>query len=201
VGKVKDFSPYVAKIRASGADSVITGNWGNDFVLLVKAAREQGLTVNWYTYYAGAPGMLTTLGEPAVGHLKNVQVYAVNPPNERSGKYVGGYREKYKEDYIQPQHGVVIEMLAQAMEQAHSSDPQKVARALEGMTYDWLWGPVQMRADNHQLIQPLFISSVVKVDGKEVKFDGDRSGMGWKAEHRIEGKDTIMPTTCKMQQP
>lgn len=201
LGKVKDFSPYIAKVRASGADSVVTGNWGNDFVLLVKAAREEGLTVNWYTYYAGGPGMLTALGEAALGHIKNVHVYAVNPQNERSGKYIGGYREKYKEDYIQSQHGVVIEMLARAMEQAHSSDPKQVARALEGMTYDWLWGPVQMRADNHQLIQPLFISSVAKVDGKEVKFDADRSGMGWKTERRIEGTDTIMPTICKMERP
>lgn len=201
LGKVKDFSPYIAKVRAAGADAVVTGNWGNDFVLLVKAAREAGLTADYYTYYAGSPGMLTALGDAVVGHIKNVHVYAANPPNERSFKYIGGYREKYKEDYIQSQHGVVIEMLAQAMERAHSTDPEKVAHALEGMTYDYLWGPVQMRADNHQLIQPLFISSVAKVDGKEVKFDADHSGMGWKAERRIEGKDTTMPTTCRMERP
>ncbi len=194
LGKVKDFAPYVAKIRASGADSVITGNWGNDFTLLVKAARESGLNADYYSYYAGSPGMLTALGDAALGHIKNVHVYAVNPPNERSAKYISGYREKYKEDYIQSQHGVVIEMLAQAIERARSTDPEKVARALEGMTYEYLFGPVQMRADNHQLIQPLFISSVAKVDGKELRFDADRTGMGWKAERRIEGKDTIMPT-------
>ena len=28
VAKITDFSPYVAKIKASGADTVITGNWG-----------------------------------------------------------------------------------------------------------------------------------------------------------------------------
>jgi len=201
LGKVKDFSPYIAKIRASGADSVITGNWGNDFTLLVKAARETGLSADWYSYYAGSPGMLTALGDVALGHIKNVHVYAVNPPNERSAKYIGGYRDKYKEDYIQSQHGVVIEMLALAIERARSTDPEKVARALEGMTYEYLFGAVQMRADNHQLIQPLFISSVARVDGKELKFDADRTGMGWKAERRIEGKDTVMPTTCKMERP
>ncbi len=116
-------------------------------------------------------------------------------------KYIAEYREKYKEEALDPRPGVVIEMLAQAIERAHSTDPAKVARALEGMTYDYLYGPVQMRADNHQLIQPLFISSVAKVDGRDVKFDSDHSGMGWKAERRIEGKDTIMPTTCKMQRP
>ena len=201
LGKVKDFAPYVAKISASGADSVITGNWGNDFTLLVKAARESGLTADYYSYYAGSPGMLTTLGDAAIGHIKNVHVYNANPASERGLKYLGGYRDKYKEDYIQSQHGVVIEMLAQAIDQARSSDPEKVARALEGMNYDWLYGNVQMRADNHQLIQPLFISSVAKVDGKKLRFDADRTGMGWQVERRIEGKDTMMPTTCKMERP
>lgn len=53
--KITDFSPYIAKIKASGADSVITGNWGQDFALLLKAAADAGLQVDWYTYYAGAP--------------------------------------------------------------------------------------------------------------------------------------------------
>ena len=54
--KITDFSPYIAKIKASGADTVITGNWGPDFSLLLKAAADAGLQVNWYTYYAGAVG-------------------------------------------------------------------------------------------------------------------------------------------------
>lgn len=201
LGTVKDFAPYVAKIRASGADSVITGNWGNDLTLLVKAARQSGLNADYYSYYAGSPGMLTAMGDAAIGHIKNVHVYNANPASERGLKYLGGYRDKYKEDYIQSQHGVVIEMLAQAIDRARSSDPEKVARALEGMNYDWIYGNVQMRADNHQLIQPLFISSVAKVDGKRLRFDADRTGMGWQVERRIEGKDTMMPTTCKMERP
>ena len=201
LGKVKDFSPYVAKIRASGADSVVTGNWGNDFTLLVKAAKDAGLPVDYYTYYAGSPGMLTVLGDGALGHIKNVSVVAGNPFNERNTVYVTGYRDKYKEDLILPQPGAVIEMLALAIDRARSTDPEKVARALEGTNYEYLNGPVQMRADNHQLIQPLFIASVAKVDGKEVKIDWDHSGMGWKNERRVEGRDTIMPSTCKMERP
>jgi branched-chain amino acid transport system substrate-binding protein len=92
-------------------------------------------------------------------------------------------------------------MLARAIERAHSIEPDKVVRALEGMTYEYLYGPVEMRRDNHQLIQPIFVNSVAKVDGHTVKFDSDHSGMGWRAERRIEGKDTVLPTTCKMQRP
>jgi len=180
---------------------VITGNWGNDFTLLVKASKDAGLAVDYYTYYAGAPGMLTVLGEAALGHIKNVGVFEENPSNDRAEKYIGGYRSKYKEDFTYSPQGLVIEMLAQAMNRVSSTDPEKVARALEGMTYEYLYGTVQMRADNHQLIQPLVISSVAKVDGKDMKFDWDNTGMGWRTEQRIEGKSTIMPTTCKMDRP
>jgi len=201
LGKVKDFSPYVAKIRSSGANAVITGNWGNDLVLFVKSGRESGLAVHYYTYYAISPGTLSALGEAAIGHIKNVHVYAENPPTEKSDKYLAGYKEKYKERYAQSQQGEVIEMLARAIDAAKSAEPDKVARALEGMTHDYLFGPVQMRADNHQLIQPIFVSSAVKADGKIVKYDMDNTGIGWKVETRTEGKDTVMPTTCNMVRP
>ena len=59
--KVTDFSPYIAKIKASGADSVITGNWGQDIALLIKAAADAGLQVDWYTYYAGGTGGPTAI--------------------------------------------------------------------------------------------------------------------------------------------
>ena len=64
--KVQDFSPYVAKIKASGADTVITGNWSNDMVLLIKAGKDAGLKVNWETYYGGSPGAVTAIGEAGV---------------------------------------------------------------------------------------------------------------------------------------
>ena len=63
LAKIKDFSPYISKIRASGADSVITGNWGADLALLVKAASEAGLDVNFYTQYAGIVGGLSAMGD------------------------------------------------------------------------------------------------------------------------------------------
>ena len=147
LGKVKDFSPYVAKIKASGADSIITGNWGDDLVLLVTAAADSGLTVDYYTYFGTTPGMLTALGERALGHVKEVGTYNQNPPEERAVQYIAGYRAKYMDDAFEPRPGVVMEMLAQAIEQARSTDPTKVALALENMSYDYLYGAVQMRAD------------------------------------------------------
>ena len=66
--KVTDFAPYIAKIKASGADTVITGNWGQDFALLLKAAADAGLQVNWYTYYAGGAGGPTAVKQTGLNH-------------------------------------------------------------------------------------------------------------------------------------
>src|SRR4051812_43571756 len=56
LAKVTDFAPYAAKIKASGADTVITGNWGSDLALLVKAVNEAGVNVKFFTYYANNTG-------------------------------------------------------------------------------------------------------------------------------------------------
>jgi len=204
LGKIKDFSPYVAKIKASGADTVITGNWGNDMALLIKASRDAGFKPEFYTYYAGGLGTPTALGNAGVGHLRQVTQFHTNIGSDHATKLVMGYKDKFKDakdDYYFSTHTIAIEMLARAMEQAKSTDPVKVARALENMKHNHAAGQVYMRADNHQLIQPLYTSTYVKVDGAGVKFDVERTGNGFKTDKRVEGKDTVLPTTCKMTRP
>ena len=204
LGKIKDFAPYVAKIKATGADTVITGNWGNDMSLLVKASREAGFTPDFYTYYAGGLGSPPALGDAGIGHLKQVTQWHANIGNEKVEKHYRAYREKYKDvkdDYYWTTQYLALEMLAKAIDQARSADPAKVGKALEGMKFDGDSGEVMMRADNHQLIQPLYVSTYVKADGKDVKNDVERTGNGFKTDRRIEGKDTVMQTTCKMERP
>src|SRR5438045_8458330 len=83
--KVQDFSPYIAKIKASGADTVITGNWSNDLVLLIKAGKDAGLKVTWETYYGGAPGSVTAIGEAGIGSLKQVSEWHRNATSDLDG--------------------------------------------------------------------------------------------------------------------
>ncbi|HZP86831.1 MAG TPA: branched-chain amino acid ABC transporter substrate-binding protein [Burkholderiales bacterium] len=204
LGKIKDFAPYVAKIKAAQADTVLTGNWGNDMTLLVKSARDAGYTPEFYTYYAGGLGSPPALGDAGLGHLKQVTQFHSNIGTEMADKLVNAYKQRFKDskdDLYFTTHLIAIEMLAKAMEQAKSTDPLKVAKALEGMKIQHAAGEVSMRADNHQLVQPLFISTYSKVDGKAVKFDVERTGNGFKTDRRIEAKDTALPTTCKMNRP
>ena len=203
VGKVKDFAPYVSKIKASGADSVITGNWGNDLSLLVKAAKESGLKADFFTYYAGIVGGPTAIGQ-AGEDVRQVSMWHNNVGDAGSNALAESYRKRFpdvKDDFFFLSLKNGVEMLAKAMNQSKSLDPAAVAKALEGMKHHSLTGDIEMRADNHELLQPLFVSSFVKSGTKGVKYDVERTGMGFRTEGRVEAKDTALPTTCKMERP
>jgi branched-chain amino acid transport system substrate-binding protein len=194
---VQDFSPYVAKIRASGADSVITGNWSADMLLLIKAARDAGLKVRWFTYYAGALGAPAAIGRDGVGVVTQVSEFHNNVLPELDPLDVA-FHKRYKDDeFGYWRLFTAFDLFAAAATKAKSNDPVKVARALEGMKLDTSMGAVEMRADNHQLLQPLFISTL----SDKMKFDVEKTGLGFRTDAKIEAKATALPTTCRMQRP
>jgi branched-chain amino acid transport system substrate-binding protein len=197
--KVQDFSPYVAKIKAAGADTVITGNWSNDMVLLVKAGKDTGLKVGWQTFYGGSPGTVTSIGEAGVDTLKQVTEWHKNAAPELDAT-VAAFGKRYpgkENEYAYWRAKTMWEMFTAAARKAQSNDPVKVAKALEGMKMPTSLGEVEMRADNHQMLQPLFVSTLAK----NVKYDVEDSGLGWKTDARVDGKATALPTTCKMERP
>jgi branched-chain amino acid transport system substrate-binding protein len=204
LGKVKDFAPYVAKIKASGAETVVTGNWGADLSLLVKAAKEAGLKVDFYTYYAGIAGGPTAIGDAGDGHVKVVSHWHQNVGDSKSDAIVQQYRKRFpdaKDDFVWLAQRNAIDMLVKAMNDTKSTDPLKVARALEGMKWPSFTGEVSIRADNHQLLQPMYVATFTKAGGAGVKYDVERTGLGFRSDGRIEAGKTAMPTTCKMQRP
>ena len=204
LGKVKDFAPYIAKIKASGADAVVSGNGGNDIALLIKAAKENGITANFYTYYAGGLGTPPVIGEAGVGHLKQVTVFHSNIGGSNTAEEVAAYRKRFpdsKDDFYWTSIMTAVDMLTRSIEASKSTDPTKVAFAMEKMKADQLTGEVYMRPENHQLVRPIFVSTFSRANGKDVKFDVERTGFGFKTDARIEAKDTVLPTTCKFQRP
>jgi branched-chain amino acid transport system substrate-binding protein len=204
LAKVKDFAPYVAKIQASGADTVITGNWGSDLALLVRAANDAGLKASFYTFYAGVVGAPTAIGEAGVGRVKVVAYYGPNAATPKELEYLAAFKKKYgdTEDPYTTAVQNALDLLEKAMTQVKSTDPAKVAKAMEGMKWEGYFGPVEMRAQDHQFIQPLFIGTFAKVDGKTVKFNADGTKeFGFTMDHRIEGPQTALTSTCQMKRP
>jgi branched-chain amino acid transport system substrate-binding protein len=196
---VQDFAPYVAKIKASGADAVITGNWSNDMFLLLKAGKDAGLKVTWYTFYADALGAPTAIGKDGNGVVKVVTSYHTNVTPELDPD-VAAFKKRFtgKEDeFAYYRLNTAFMMFAAAATKAKSNDPVKVAKALEGLKWTSTVGEVEMRADNHQLLQPLFVATL----SDNVKYDVEKTGLGFKTDLKVDAKDTAMPTTCQMQRP
>ena len=203
LAKVKDFSPYASKIKASGADTVITGNWGSDLALLIKAGKDAGVTANYYTYYATTTGVPTAMGAAGAGRVKYIGYFGPNTPGNppQADQVFDGFKKKYNDDLSMIATYTGIALLSKAFKQTHSTDPVKVAKALEGMKVQSLNGMVQMRADDHQLQQPLVITTWVKADGKVVKHDQENTGYGWRTDAVLDAASATLPTTCQMKRP
>ncbi|HML08378.1 MAG TPA: branched-chain amino acid ABC transporter substrate-binding protein [Xanthobacteraceae bacterium] len=201
--KVTDFSPYVAKIKASGADSVITGNWGQDIALLIKASADAGLQVDWYTYYAGGTGGPTAIKQANVPD----RVFAIlegvaNAPYAPAQEFEKAFRAKLNGlTLFYPRAVNEIRMFVQAAEEAKSVDPVKVAAKLDGMKVTaYNGGDAFMRADDHQFFQPMYIADLGPL-GKDQPFEEEGTGWGWKVQGTVSAQDTVLPTSCKMNRP
>jgi branched-chain amino acid transport system substrate-binding protein len=189
LGKVKDFTPYIAKFQAAGADAVVTGNWGADLQLLVKAAADSGYKGRFFTYYIGDQVLVAAAGPGAVGDAQ-ISEWANNVPG--IDDIADAFQERFKRSFYYWRVVNEIDMLAAAMKQANSSDPVAVGRVLETMSRPTPIGPSIMRADNHQLLQPMFISEL-EPNLPHVFPD---SKLGFKTISRIEPDDTKMTTSC-----
>ena len=201
--KITDFAPYIAKIKASGADSVITGNWGNDMSLLLKAAADSGLQVNWYTYYAGGAGGPTAIKQTGLDHrVYQISEWHTNVPSAEMEAFADSFLKKYggasQQGWWYLRMKNQMEMFADALNQAKSAEPKKVAAALADMKYkNAIGGETFMRASDHSLFQDMYISSF----GSGTKHDEEKTGWGWKTVGLIKAQDTVIPTTCKMNVP
>ncbi len=200
--KVTDFSPYIAKIKASGADAVITGNWAQDITLLLKAAGDAGLPAKFFTYYAGGSGTPTAIKQANLsGRVFQVSEGIANAEYPAGRDFEKAFRAKIGQEVTYPRGVNLINMLAKAMNEAKSADAKAVAAKLEGMTFTVLdGGDGFMRKDDHQFFQPMYISSLGPITS-DLPFDSEGTGWGWKQAGLLSAKDTTVSTTCKMDRP
>jgi branched-chain amino acid transport system substrate-binding protein len=198
IGQVKDFSPYVAKIKQSGADTIVTGNWGQDLTLLVKAMNDAGLKTPMYTYYAGVTGTPTAL---AAGGDSEVYVVAYGHANHTGelGQMGAEFKKKFNDDYYTFATYNGIQLLSSAMAKAKSTDPVKVAQAMEGMQFKSFAGDVTMRASDHQLQQTMYITKWQKARGGE--YHVENTDYTFVPVKQMDPYVSSTPTSCQMKRP
>ena len=197
LAKVKDFTPYVSKIQSSGADAVITGNWGQDITLLVKAAADYGLDMPFLTYYGAMAGVVTQVGEAGVGRIYQVNEYYGDFDKPEMAEQQVAMYEETGWDYYWLRLTTMLDMIDKAAEKAGSTDPVKVAFAMEDMTLETTTGEVLMRKSDHQMQLPLFIS-VLKDD---MEYGAEGTDFNFHKIAEISREDVSLPTTCKMRRP
>jgi branched-chain amino acid transport system substrate-binding protein len=208
LGRIKDFLPYAAKIKASGAQAVFTGNWGNDLTLLVRALREAGCSAKLYTFYGNALGAPAAIGEAGVDRVLAVAEWQPNAGDAPSEAFYAAFRRRFPEprdDYVHARMQVMLEMLAAAVERAGGVDAAAVARSLEGANFDarTLGGlhSATMRASDHQLQQPLMVSVMERVGAPGVAHEVEGSGFGFRSLRRFESLAVSQASSCHMTRP
>ena len=204
MGRVKDFLPYAAKIKASGAQAVITGNWGNDLTLLVKAARELGFEGRFYTFYGNALGAPAAIGEAGIGRVMAVADWLPNVPGPQSEAFYQAFRQRFTQpadDYVHLRMQLMVEALVQAIEQAGTLQPVNVARQLEQARVTLAGQTGSMRASDHQFQQPLVVGVMERQGNAGVKFDVEGSGFGFRVVKTLTAAQAELPTRCNMQRP
>jgi branched-chain amino acid transport system substrate-binding protein len=202
LGKVKDFSPYVTKVKASGAQALITGNWGPDMTLLIKSGMDSGLDIRYYTMYAHLGGGATAIGPAGNGKVRSVMSFHENIAVETGKTDTEGWTKQFRSqhdfDFYAAGFRTIFEFLQAAMNKAGSADPVKFSAALEGLTItDMLGHQVTMRKADHQILSEYFVG----VFTKGVKYDSEKTGLGWKTETTVLPKDLDQPNTCNMKRP
>jgi branched-chain amino acid transport system substrate-binding protein len=198
IAQVKDFAPYVAKIKQSGANAIVTGNWGTDLTLLVKALNDAGMTTPLYTYYAPVTGTPTALAGGS-GQVYVVSYAHSNHAGEL-GELSAEFKKRFNDDYYTYATFNGLTLLGDAMAKVKSTNPINVAKAMENLTIKGFNGDSTMRADDHQLQQGMWISKWQKTDATYA-YSVENTGYTFAPVKYLDLKTSSTSTTCDMKRP
>ncbi|QJC56906.1 Leucine-specific-binding protein [Polaromonas vacuolata] len=204
MGRVKDFIPYAVKIKASGAQAVLTGNWGNDLTLLIKAAREVGYEGKFYTFYGNALGAPAAIGNAGVGKVLAVAEWFPNVAGAQSQAFYQSFRQRFpkpEDDYVHMRMQLMIEALAQSVEKAGSLEAGAIAAQMERAVVSLAGRQGTMRASDHQFQQPLEVALMGKQGAPGIAFDVEGSGYGFAVVKSIPASRAEQASSCKMIRP
>lgn len=204
VGRIKDFLPYASKILTSGAQAVVTGNWGNDLTLLVKAAKQAGYKGKFYTFYGNALGAPAAIGDAGLGKVIAVAEWMPNVGDPQSGDAYQAFRARFpdpQQDYLHMRMQLMVRALAQAIEAAASTEAVAVARSLESSHVSLFGRQGYMRAEDHQFQQDLVVGLMARRGEAGVRFDVEGSGYGFQVIRSLKAAEVTQATNCKMRRP
>jgi branched-chain amino acid transport system substrate-binding protein len=196
--RVQDFTPYVAKIKATNPDAIITANIGTDLSRLIRAGNDIGLNAPWYTAYASQHGQVTSIGEKSVGKVYQASdsIMSMNNPvidrlmdQSRAGGYGDFEGMRIYRGYL---------FLTDGIRDAKTTQPLAVAKAIERTTVSIGDYQATMRATDHQAQLPLTLSVLTA----DAKYKQDGTPWGFRLVKTLPATQVSEPVDgCNMKRP
>lgn len=164
----KDFSPYIAQLKASDAEAIWVAEVGRDAIAFAKQAQEFGLTPS--KRLIGHALIMNFMIDGSGNALDNVEgntSFAADIDTPENKSFVSAWQARYKriptDNEAQGYNGTQV--IFAGVSKAGSVKPADVSKALRGAMVDTIYGMVKMRAEDNQLVLPNYVARVKKVDG------------------------------------
>lgn len=196
----RDFGPYVRKLQASGAQALVTANWGADLRDLVRSLVVERTDLALYAYYPSQSGVPTALAK-ANDRFAVYQV-ACSHTNQTgpAGALAQQFERKHGEDFVTYAAFDGLAMLRHAIVQAETTNSAQIAARLSGMIFPGFNGPVQLSADDHQLQKGVYIARWQKVTSAYPR-EAEGSGRTFAPVRYFDPWVIRAPARCDMQRP
>jgi branched-chain amino acid transport system substrate-binding protein len=167
-----DFNSLLSQVKSKGADVVLVAGHETEILNFVRQAKSLSVAPKMYSFTVGVPSedFRKALGKDA-DYAFGMTAWLPSPNlKDRwfgdAQKFAAEYKAKYgyEPDYHAASGAADVETLVQAIEDAGSTDPQKVRDALAKVKFDSLYGPIAFAA-NGQIDLP---QTVIQVQGDEL---------------------------------
>lgn len=160
-----NYAPYVTKIKAANPDGVAIGVCGGGYARFIKQAREMGLKSFFHHNFYSRPDVKAA-GDASIGMTAGTNFLLENPMIPRSKKFAADFKS-FTGDYpggagADGYNG--IEVICKAIQEAGSTDPERIVEALENLTFkDSITTPVyRFRKCDHMATFSVYVVEVVK---------------------------------------
>jgi branched-chain amino acid transport system substrate-binding protein len=164
----KDFSPYIAQLKAANVDGIWVAEIGRDAMAFVKQAGEFNLIPN--TPLIGHALISNFIINATGKNLEGVpgnSGYAADLNNPRNKEFVAAWKAKFNrlptDAEGQAYNGAQV--MFDGVRLAKSVKPEDVSKALRGAELNTIYGKVTMRAADNQLMLPNYVGRAKVVDG------------------------------------
>jgi branched-chain amino acid transport system substrate-binding protein len=149
----RDFSSHITTMLNANPDAVFSSLWGGDLIAFIKQAKAYGFfdKTQFISTGAGDLDILKPLGEDMPDGLMATFLYAFDMPLPGKEKENEAFVAKFKEKAgYEPKTGdiagyVSTYMLAEAIEKAGTTESEKLATTLRGMSFNTLLGEATIR--------------------------------------------------------